>query len=578
MKDVSFHDIVISKDDQKIVSADAWVYDEFRDYVLKPMNELIASEDMDIYLNNIKNCNGKWYPSKILCPHTMYYTYMKAVNENENFIRLTIVNANDLLYSHDILMRKINIFQAQLDMYEDVYFIYSPEGQEISVFNTEISDFQSRTYSLNEFEQVLLKRANDDQAQSVRGFITQIKSGVGRSTVTVEGNLLNDDSDVTYTILDESSAYFDQNTKGVVGHLQLLRGEGAVNVSSIKHDSLTGLLDKSDILKIAKERIDEWRLEGTAVAIIDIDFFKTVNDTFGHQFGDEVVKRIASIISNEVGNDGISGRFGGDEFFVVLYNIDNEPDLRSKLKEIKNKVSATFPDKGIDKDNPLSVSIGAAVFPKDAESYDDMFTLADHCLYLAKEKGRNRYIIYTPEKHGTLKEIRQMHQNSKKINERDLPYGDVIVKMFNLVLHDKQGSLEQFMTEFAAAFELENTMLFVGEPFDHRFSAGSKAIKDKVAIDFVNNVLNSSDRDSYFSLDDFVVINRLEMLPPYAYSIKDFLKKREIYSLILIRFYDKDKRECIFIISTVGKPTMWNQTHFRYYRAFIDLLSLLSLG
>ena len=84
MKDVSFYDIVISKKDQRIVSADAWIYDAFGPYATKPMNEMIAIEDMEIYQNNIKNCDGKWYPSKIICPDTMYYTYMKAAEENEN--------------------------------------------------------------------------------------------------------------------------------------------------------------------------------------------------------------------------------------------------------------------------------------------------------------------------------------------------------------------------------------------------------------------------------------------------------------------------------------------------------------
>ena len=578
MKDVSFYDIVISKKNQKIISADAWIYDAFGSYATKPMNEMIAIEDMEIYQNNIKNCDGNWYPSKIICPDTMYYTYIKAVRENDDYIRLTVVNAADLLNSHSTLMKTINIFQAQLDMYEDVFFSYTPEQDTVQVFNTDISDFETKIYSINDFEDVLLKRANSEQEEKVRGFIIQVKSGVGRSSTTIEGNLINDDPSVSHTVLDESFVFYDKDSKGVVGHIQLLKAGSAIKINSTKHDSLTGLLDKSDILRIARERIDERRLEGTAIIIIDIDFFKSVNDNFGHQFGDEVVKRIASIITNEIGTDGTSGRFGGDEFLAVLYNISNEKELRAKLKGIKNKVSSTFPDKGIDKDNTISVSIGAAVFPTDAENFDELFTLADYCLYLAKEKGRNRYIIYTPSKHGTLNEITQKLKTTKKINERDLSYGDVIVKMFNLALHDTDSTVEQYMTEFADAFNLQNTMLFVGTPFVHRYSAGSDAINDETAIDFALKILNSPDKDSYFALDDFLVINRLEMLPPFAIKIREFLKKREIQSLIIIRFYDKDKKECVFIISSVGKSTFWNQTHFRYYRAFIDLLSLHSLG
>ncbi len=578
MKDVTFHEIIITRDDQKIVSADAHVYDVLGSYAVKPMNELIAIEDMDIYLNNIKNCDGNWYPSKILCPDTMYYTYMRAQNDNEKLIRLTIVNAHNLLNSHFLLMNTINRFQAQLDLYEDVFFEYDAQSETISVYNTVLADFDTGVYPIDEFEAILVDKAQEDQKQDVKGFFTQVKSGVGRSSTMVEGNLLNDDETITHTVLDEGFAFYDKDKEGVVGHIQIRRYTGIIKSTSLKHDSLTGLIDKTEIIKKARERIDDRRLEGTALAIIDVDFFKNINDTYGHQFGDEVIKRIADIISNEVGINGIAGRFGGDEFFVVFDKIEKEEQLKSILNDIKTKVSSTFPDKGIDKDNPLSVSIGAAVFPKDADNYEDLFMLADYCLYLVKERGRNGYIIYNSDRHGTLENIRIKQQNTKKINERDFSHGDIIVKMFDMVLHDEGSTIENYMSEFAEAFELHNVMLFVGTPFSHRCSAGSKAIKDQVAIDFVLDILDSETKDKYFSLGDFAVVNSLDVLPPYAHHIKTFLTKRNIYSLIIIRFYDKDDRECVFVISREGEKNHWNRTHFKYYRAFIDLLSLHSLG
>ncbi len=577
MKDVSFHEIVISRDDQKIVSADVWVYSQLGSYVEKPMNELIAPEDSEIYKNNIKNCDGQWYPSKIIAPDNMYYTYMRAENVNDRLIRLTVVDAKDLLYAHSVLVKSMNMLTVQLSMYEDVFFEYDKASDTVDVYNTELAEFDSGSYSLDEFEKLLMVRATKEQARTIKGFFSQVRSGVGRSMVMVEGNILNEDPDVTHTVLDEAFAFYDENTEGVVGHIQLRRSKGNFKSTVIKHDSLTGLIDKTDIIRIAKERIDDRRLEGTALAIIDIDYFKNINDTYGHHFGDEVIKKVADIISNEVGNSGVSGRFGGDEFFVVFYNIEFEDQLRTVLRGIKTKVSSTFPDKGIDRDNPLSVSIGTAVFSKDADNYEDLFMLADHCLYVAKEKGRNRYIIYTQEKHGTLEAIKLKQKSYKKINDRDVAYGDVIVRMFDLTLHDEGGSLENFMSKFADAFDLQNVMLFAGEPFRFVYSAGSKAVEDQTAIDFVLDILNGDTKDKYFTFGEFVVINRLEMLPPYAYGIKAFLKKREIQSLIILRFYDADKKECILIISTVGRKNQWNSTHFKYYRAFADLLSLQSV-
>lgn len=578
MKDVSFYEIIISKSDQKIISADAHVYDALAGFVTRPMNELIAVEDIDIYQNNIKNCDGNWYPSKILSPDTMYYCYVKAQRCNDKLIRLTVVNAKDLLNAHSGLMKAISAANAQLGLYEDVFFEYSPALDIITVYNTELAEFENGDYSLADFEEMLLAKAdNEDKKTAIKSFIAQIRSGVGRSGTIVEGNILNNDTTVTHTALVESFVFYDKDTEGVVGHIQLRRNGDSLKPNSIKHDSLTGLVDKTDIIKIARERIDDRRLEGTALVIIDVDFFKNINDTYGHQFGDDVIKKVADIISGEVGKNGIAGRFGGDEFFVVLYNIQSEDQLRSIIKGIKNTVSATFPDKGKEKGSPLSVSIGASVFSKDADNYDDLFALADHCLYLAKEKGRNRYIIYTPEKHGTLEDIILKHQTSKMINDRDSSYGDVIVKMLDTALHDKDAAIEDFLTDFAEFFALHNVNLYVGSPFTHVFSAGSKVINDKQAIDYVLTVLNGSVKDKFFSLGNFMVLNDIVKLPPYARNFSDFLAEHQVCSMIIIRFYDKNQNECILIISNIGQKINWNQSHFKYYRAFTDVLSLLAL-
>ena len=577
MKDVSFHEIIITKDDQRIVSTDASVYDALGSFAVRPMHEMIAIEDMEIYENNIKNCDGNFYPSKIICPDTMYYTYMKA-EDNGNMIRLTVVNASDLLNAHNSLMRTISAFNVQLDLYDDVFFNYSPATDSVRVFNTKLADFDTGKYSLAEFENLLLKRTADDQVQAVKGFFAQVKSKVGRSSTVIEGNILNDDPGVTHTVLNESFVFYDRDSDGVVGNIQLKSNKDSIRPLAIKYDSLTGMIDKTDIIRIARERIDDRRLEGTALAIIDVDYFKSINDTYGHQYGDEVIKKVSDIIANEVAQDGLCGRFGGDEFLIVFYNIKEEAQLRSILKGIKSKVSSTFPDKGLDKDNPLSVSIGAAIFPNDADNYDDLFMLSDHCLYLAKYKGRNRYIIYTKDKHGSLESIKLKLQNSKKISERDLSYGDIIVKMFDMTLHDEDGTLEYYKSEFADVFNLQNVLLFVGKPFEFRCSAGSNVLNDESSVELAKSVLNSDAKEKYFSLGDFVVLNNLDTLPPHAHNIKKNLTKRGVYSLVIMRFYDKDNRECVLVMTSVGKKIDWNRSHYKYYRAFTDLLSLHSLS
>ena len=579
MKDNNFHEITLSGDEHRMISADAKAYSIIGSDTYSSFEDYVQEEYRENFKKKLELLEDDWFPARLKNGSSKSLYYMRASRkENSNMIRLVMVNIDDLMGAYARLNRDVNSYRAQLDLYEDVFFEYNPSLDIIKVYNTEAASFDAGIYTLDDFESMLLENAKGRHRQIVKSFIGQIRAKAGRYTARVDANLLDDDPNVTYTQLEEAFVFYDKESEGVVGHIHLGTSKGVTKATSIKHDSLTGLVDKSDIIRIAKERIDDRRLEGTTLIIIDIDFFKSINDTYGHQVGDEVIKKIADIISTEVGNDGISGRFGGDEFLVVLYHVQDEDELRAKLKSIKNMVSATFPNSGIDENTPLSVSIGSAMFPRDADNYEDLFMLADYCLYMAKDKGRNRYIIYTLEKHGTLDTIRQKRQNSKKINERDLSLGDVIVKMFDMTLHGTPSSLEHYMDEFAEAFELQHMTLFVGEPYICKYSAGTNVIRDQAAQDFLLGILNSDARETYFSDQKFIVVNRIDNLPPYARSVKEFLKELGVYSYVMIRFKDRDDKPCVLIIASIGKLTQWNQTHYKFYRAFTDLLGLLSLS
>ncbi len=579
MRDINFHEITLTGEDHRLISADAKAYRIIGSDTYSSFEDYVMEEYRENFIKKLELLDDNWFPARLKNGSDKSLYYMRASRkENSDMIRLIMVNIDDLMGAYARLNRDINSYKAQLDLYEDVFFEYNPSLDIVKVYNTEQAMFDSGIYTLDDFEEFLLTNAKGRHRQVVKGFIGQIRAKAGRYTARVDANLLNEDTNVTYTQLEESFVFYDKESEGVVGHIHLGTNKGVTKATSIKHDSLTGLVDKSDIIRIAKERIDDRRLDGTTLVIIDIDFFKSINDTYGHQVGDEVIKKIADIISSEIGNEGISGRFGGDEFLVVIYNVQDEDELRAKLKNIKNMVSATFPNSGIDENTPLSVSIGSATYPKDADSYEDIFMLADYCLYMAKDKGRNRYIIYTLAKHGTLDSIRQKRQNLKKINERDLPLGEVIVKMFDMTLHGAGSTPEHFMDEFAEAFELQHMTLFVGEPFFCKYSAGTEVIRDQAAQDFLLGILNSDAREKYFSDQNFIVVNRIENLPPYAKSVQDFLKDLGVYSYVMIRFRDKDDRPCVLIIASIGKFTQWNQTHYKFYRAFTDLLGLYSLN
>ena len=78
------------------------------------------------------------------------------------------------------------------------------------------------------------------------------------------------------------------------------------------------------------------------IAIIDIDDFKSVNDTYGHMFGDEVLRDVAGILKNTVGRNGLCGRIGGDEMFIVMEHLEDDESIRTVFRTIKNNVSWSY--------------------------------------------------------------------------------------------------------------------------------------------------------------------------------------------------------------------------------------------
>ncbi len=130
--------------------------------------------------------------------------------------------------------------------------------------------------------------------------------------------------------------------------------------------------------------------EDLAVIICDLDFFKNVNDVYGHLKGDEVLKEAARVISETIRGYGMLGRYGGEEFMAVLPNC-SEGQAAVLAERIRAAVQAADILKG---KREITLSLGAAVFPYCANTAATLVEKADKALYIAKKSGRNRFVIW----------------------------------------------------------------------------------------------------------------------------------------------------------------------------------------
>ncbi|MDD4565297.1 MAG: GGDEF domain-containing protein [Eubacteriales bacterium] len=150
-------------------------------------------------------------------------------------------------------------------------------------------------------------------------------------------------------------------------------------------DSMTGFLNNKNVLKRLKEETERAKRinYSLSVAMIDIDDFKHINDTYGHRIGDEVLISVAQIITEQCRSTDIVGRYGGDEFFLIMPDT-NVNDAAVLLERIKLRVRDTSFVNGI----KLTVSYGASELAEDSEH--ELFESSDAMLYKAKRKGKSQ--------------------------------------------------------------------------------------------------------------------------------------------------------------------------------------------
>lgn len=161
-------------------------------------------------------------------------------------------------------------------------------------------------------------------------------------------------------------------------------------------DSKTGLLNALAWEQLAQHEVARAARSGrsTAIFMLDLDRFKTVNDVHGHLAGDAVLKRVGQILTEELRSYDSVGRFGGEEFVAVLPETGDQEALhiaeRTRARINATRVSDIITLSNPDDDRPLSASVGIACSPVDGPAVSDLLLAADAALYRAKVNGRNR--------------------------------------------------------------------------------------------------------------------------------------------------------------------------------------------
>jgi len=163
-------------------------------------------------------------------------------------------------------------------------------------------------------------------------------------------------------------------------------------------DPLTGLYNRRYLADFVERELSRTRRAGTKIvfAMIDVDHFKSINDRFGHDAGDDVLRALSSFFRSQIRQEDLAFRYGGEEFLLVLPCAALE-GVRRRIDQIGEQVThVTIEHRGRPLP-PVTLSIGVAIFPDHGSSADEVIRCADAALYLAKEGGRDRVVYQAVE-------------------------------------------------------------------------------------------------------------------------------------------------------------------------------------
>lgn len=387
--------------DLTVARASEWYYVFVGDNSFLPVSSFLAPEDGELLLQEAQNLKE---PVELITTiinfrdgYRNIYLRMECSDETENGMPLLCIKFFDIRdmetrcaymekqmakYRHFMTLSNQYYFEYTLEDSKFVLYKYINE-RAITVYSGSLEDFAEK-----------LDRERQSTREQLDLFCSHLKNGSASFALEFS---VNGQEGPTFSSVKGGCLYKDKSL--VVGVIipENSSEQETYYLTPAARDAGTGLFNKKAITEYAVEKLQQKDMLPRWFILFDIDDFKNINDTFGHLFGDKVIRKVADALQVNAGYRGVVGRFGGDEFLVMLEKVNDRTGLKNWLKTVVKEIAYAF-----DPELKVTASIGISQYPTDGEDYQELFEKADKALYIAKEKGRNRHIIYDEKLHGTV--------------------------------------------------------------------------------------------------------------------------------------------------------------------------------
>lgn len=462
---------------------------------------------------------------------TGFRWFLASVKKNDKQYKITlndIFSLEALVYDREYLIGEYRHF---LSMTHDLAFEYSFETKiikiylfdcfrEIILINEDLENLRQRALSM--------KYLRPEYTEAFNNLCSDIQNGTYRFDYEIESSLLTYGKSFELNQFQGVTRYNDIESRKVMGIISVIPSKSKSKDMNItiasSRDSLSELLNQKAITEYARKIISEKPKYNVNIVFVDIDNFTALNNNYGHLFGDEVIYTIASIIKAEIGVRGMAGRISGGGFMIVLEKTIDETDLRGILRAIRTKTEQVFINHI--KNMSITCSIGVSTYPKDSDNYDILFMQADKALLIAKEKGKNRYVIYDEKKHGEVEadiEHKIAYLNQNKNSDSHIRY---IGTLTDRIISGSDMDINSILDEIKSEFGVDCICIFSGDKMNHI----TASTKNAPVLD-AEYILNPQYSEK-FNSNGLIIINNVNELEGRADEAFKILSSQNILCTI----------------------------------------------
>ena len=473
-----FHGKVSIKFDYSIVNADEIIYKYLGTNSGREFISLIHPEDLPDFLECVEHLDEgtQHLIIRFISQDEKYRAVYIIMNKGNSTIDMEMIDVANNHKKFDNLRDTSFKCKKIMNYSDNLYFEYFYDTKIVNVYEyvneRSVGHFYKNIEEIRE-EVINSNRYNNKQKHEFAILYNALIEGTDNFSVTVEGSIFG----IEKCILEiKGGVVYKYGVKyvfvAVIKKTEYEKAETEEKYYKTRHavEQNTGTYNKRAITELAVDVLATSGDKRRYVIMMDIDDFKNVNDTYGHMVGDEVIAKTAEVIKRYVGERGYVGRFGGDEFFIITDKIADEESLVYMLKTIKKNLA--WDCQALVPDFTVTTSMGVACYPEDGRTYDELFLIADKCLYLAKTKGKNRYVIYRPALHGNLENVKSSKMLPlNSLFEDNYHMCSVVMSLMNDI-GDENVTVERCLARIRQEFAIDGICVYQGEEYERTISSG----------------------------------------------------------------------------------------------------------